>query len=341
MKNLLGILLAILICLTQPAQMAFADAGDVTIFDFINTYDKPVTQSTLSADELAALASAPGDVYDKAEYATYTLKQVAFDGCSAYIMVEVTPKSDDVLLMSDYMYEPGDTRPLEDSDVSETFETKAARDKQSIIVSGIGVDILNPELEHVGSSASEKYFSDGSMLLYLNFAFKESMGAAPRSIDIRIRECEYGADYNEYMWPISLTPTAQIKTAQAQVEQSVASGRMIVESITYRRSEIGAIMNISGHLGEKMSADDIDFITALEADVNFGDDTIGVTGGGMMCFNAEGENIYFEDAMGGETFLITLSMGAGKEPAQSASIAFKNYETGERMDEFSTELVYE
>ena len=64
MKNLLGILLAILICLTQPAQMAFADAGDVTIFDFINTYDKPVTQSTLSADELAALASAPGDVYD-------------------------------------------------------------------------------------------------------------------------------------------------------------------------------------------------------------------------------------------------------------------------------------
>ena len=341
MKNLLGILLAILICLTQPAQMAFADTGDVTIFDFINTYDKPVTQSTLNADELAALAGAPGDVYDKAECATYTLKQVAFDGCSAYIMVEVTPKSEDVLLMSDYMYEPGDMRPLEDSDVSETFETKAARDKQSIIVSGIGVNILNPELEHVGSSASEKYFSDGSMLLYLEFAFKESMGDAPRSIDIRIRECEYGADYNEYMWPISLTPTARIKTAQAQVEQSVAGGRMIVESITYKRSEIGAIMNISGHLGEKMSADDIDFITALEADVNFGDDTIGVIGGGMMCFNAEGENIYFEEATGGETFLITLSMGAGKEPAQSASIAFKNYETGERMDEFSTELVYE
>ena len=263
MKNLLGILLAILICLTQPAQMAFAGVGDVMIFDFINTYDKPVTQSTLSADELAALASAPGDVYDKAECATYTLKQVAFDGCSAYIMVEVTPKSEDVLLMSDYMYEPGDTRPLEDSDVSETFEAKAARDKQSIIVSGIGVDILNPELEHVGSSASEKYFSDGSMLLYLEFAFKESMGDVPRSIDIRIRECEYGADYNEYMWPISLTPTAQIKTAQAQVEQSVAGGRMIVESITYKRSEIGAIMNISGHLGEKMSADDIDFITEV------------------------------------------------------------------------------
>ena len=116
---------------------------------------------------------------------------------------------------------------------------------------------------------------------------------------------------------------------------------MIVESITYKRSEIGAIMNISGHLGEKMSTDDIDFITALNADVNFGDDTIGVTCGGMMCFNAEGENIYFEEATGGETFLITLSMGAGKEPAQSASIAFKNYETGERMDEFSTELVYE
>ncbi len=341
MKNLMGILLAILICLTQPAQMAFADAGDVTIFDFINVYDKPVTQATLSADELAALANAPGEVYDKAECATYALKQVAFDGCNAYIMVEVTPKSDDVLLMSDYMYEPGDTRSLEDSDLSETFEAKAARDKQSIIVSGIGVDILNPELEHVGSSASEKYFSDGSMLLYLEFAFKESMGDAPRSIDIRIRECEYGADYNEYMWTISLTPTARIKTAQAQVEQSVAGGRMIVESITYKRSEIGAIMNISGHLGEKMSADDIDFITALEADVNFGDDTIGVTNGGMMCFNAEGENIYFEEAMGGETFLITLSMGAGKEPAKSASIAFKNYETGERMDEFSTELVYE
>ena len=73
---------------------------------------------------------------------------------------------------------------------------------------------------------------------------------------------------------------------------------MIVESITYKRSEIGAIMNISGHLGEKMSADDIDFITALEADVNFGDDTISVTNGGMMCFNAEGENIYFEEADG-------------------------------------------
>ena len=50
--------------------------------------------------------------------------------------------------------------------------------------------VLAIVLDSVGSSASEKYFSDGSMLLYLEFAFKESMGDAPRSIDIRIRECE-------------------------------------------------------------------------------------------------------------------------------------------------------
>ena len=325
MKKWQGILLAILVCLTQPAFIAFADAGDVTVFDFINVYDKPVTQSTLTAEELAALTSAPGDVYDGAEYAAYTLKQLSFDGCNAYIMVEVTPKSDDVLLMSDYMYEPGDPRPLEDSDVSETFEEKAARDRQNIIVSGINVHVDNPELEHIGSSASEKYFADGRMLLCLQFAFKESMGDAPRNIDIRIRECKYGADYNEYTWPLSLTPTTQIKTAHAQVERSVADGKINVESITYKRSAIGAIMNISGHLGDKLSKDDIDFITALEATADFDD----------------GENIYFEEATGGETFLITLSMGAGKQPAQSVRIAFKNYETGERMDEFSTELVYE
>lgn len=214
MNKTIALLLALLMCIAQPVCAGLADENVVSVFDFVNAYDKPTTQSTLSDAELAALTSAPNDVYET-ERAKYTLKQYAFDGCNVYLLVEVAPKADDVLLMSDYMYEPTDPRMLEDSEVTETFEQKAARDGQKIIASGIGVDITDPKIAYFGSNASEKYFSDGTMLLELEFVFREDMADAPRGIDIRIREYEYGAEWEEYAWPITITPITHMTVARA------------------------------------------------------------------------------------------------------------------------------
>lgn len=339
MKLWVHILLAAALCAAQISGVGMTDSANGNVFDFVNVYDKPTTQSTLSASELLAMTCAPNDRYETA-CATYTLKQYAFDGCSVYLMVEVAPRSADVLLMSDYMYEPEDTRLLEDTDLSETFAQKAARDGQRIIVSGIGVDVNNPELAYFGSEASEKYFSDGTMLLGLQFAFKENRADAPRSIDIKIREYEYGADWKDQRWPVELTPTTHAAEARAQLDQPVADGLMTAESVELIRSEIGAVLYITCRIAEEASAADMERLNSIDVKAQFDDDTIGSICSVVQCFNAQGEAIYTEQAIGGDRIKICMKLGAGTAPAESVSILFHDYSTDKDMSGFSTELAY-
>lgn len=339
MKRWMLVLLVAALCAAQISGVGMADGAKGTVFDFVNVYDKPTTQSTLSASELLALTRAPNDRYETA-CATYTLRQYAFDGCNVYLMVEVAPKSADVLLMSDYMYEPEDTRLLEDSDLSETFAQKAGRDGQRIIVSGIGVDVTNPELAYFGSEASEKYFSDGTMRLGLQFAFKENRIEAPRSIDIKVREYEYGADWEDQQWTVELTPTTHAAEAHAQLDQPVADGLMTAESVELLRSEIGAVLYITCHVAEQASAADLERLNSIDVKAQFGDDTIGSICSVVQCFNAQGEPIYTEQATGGDRVIICMKLGAGTAPAESMHALFHDYSTDKDMSGFSTELVY-
>ncbi len=339
-KKLVLVLLAVVLCAAQISGIGMADSANVNVFDFVNVYDKPTTQSTLDTSELLALTCAPNDVYET-DCAAYTLKQYAYDGCSVYMMVEVAPKSADVLLMSDYMYEPEYTRLLEDSDLSETFEQKAARDGQRILVSGIGVDVTNPELAYFGSDASEKYFSDGTMLLGLQFAFKENRTDAPRGIDIKIREYEYGTDWEERIWPVVLTPTAHAAEGFAQLDQPVADGLMNTESVALLRSEIGAVLYINCRIAEEASAADRERIDSIGVEAQFDDDTIGSIYSCVWCLNAQGEPIYAEQAAGGDRVIVCMKLGAGTKPAESVSILFHDYSADEDMSGFWAELVYE
>lgn len=340
MKRLVLVLLTVVLCAAQIPGIGMANSANVNVFDFANVYNKPTTQSTLHTAELLALTCTPNDVYET-DCAAYTLKQYAYDGCSVYMMVEVAPKSANVLLMSDYMYEPEDTRPLEDSDLSETFEQKAARDGQRIIVSGIGVDVTNPELAYFGSDASEKYFSDGTMLLGLQFAFKENRTDAPRSIDIKIREYEYGADWEEQIWPVVITPTTHAAEARAQLDQPVADGLMTAESVALLRSEIGAVLYINCRIAEEASAADRERIDSIGVEAQFGDDTIDSICSCVWCLNAQGEPIYAEQATGSDRVIICMKLGAGTKPAESVSILFHDYSADEDMSGFWAELVYE
>lgn len=84
MKRWMLVLLVAALCAAQISGVGMADGAKGTVFDFVNVYDKPTTQSTLSASELLALTRAPNDRYETA-CATYTLKQYAFDGCNVYL----------------------------------------------------------------------------------------------------------------------------------------------------------------------------------------------------------------------------------------------------------------
>ncbi len=333
MKKAIAIFIVLLMCTVQS--VALCDAHDVSIFDFVNVYETPATNPSLTDDELTALTAAPGDKYET-EYATYTLEQLAYDGCNTYMMVSVVPKSDSTLLMSGYMYEPGDTCFLEDSDVCETFEEKAQRDNSTIIACGVNIDLSDGAICALGSLASEKYFADGSMLLELHFAFNES-SEAPREMNVTIEEGEYGTDSAVYSWSLSFAPTASTQTAHSDVNQA-ATDLVYIDYAELMRSDIGALLCVHGHFADEISESDLETITSLDFNCEYTDDSIGTISSGLMCYDKHGNEMYIEDITGGESFVFMCMQSAGTELADSVNLTINDCSTGETLGEVQVEL---
>ena len=324
--KLLAALMLAALALMPPA---LADISAQELFDAVNKYDTDVTQPGLAPEDMQALVRA-SDAALETEYARYQVELYAFDGCTAYAAMRVTPLAPaDTLLMSGYAFEVDDPIPARDgSSTGVTFAEAAQASGRRIVAGGFGAEGLGAELTN-SSSYWEAFEDDGSMLLFGRWTYAEPSQAA-RTQQLTIREYQPGDERAlEYPLQLELVPTVALERAAG--ECSARAGVLEVKGVRAFRSPLGMFAYVDCEIAGEISAaarEELTRVCAKLSDAAGGE--LFMLGGGGCAVSPEGEKRFSADDMQtGDRFWFELELAAGEGLPDEVQVTLYDY-TGEQ-----------
>ncbi|MGN0743445.1 MAG: hypothetical protein ACI4L8_12375 [Candidatus Fimadaptatus sp.] len=324
-------LAALMLVLMALMPHALADISAQELFDALNMYDMDVTQPGLAPEDMQALVRA-ADAALETEYARYQVELYAFDGCTAYVALRVTPLApDETLLMSGYAFDVDDPIPARDgSSTGVTFAEAAQASGRRIVAGGFDADGLGKELIN-STSYWEAFEDDGSMLLFGRWTYAEPTPAA-RSQQLTIREYQPGDERaRNYQMQLELKPTVALERAAG--ECSVSAGVLEVTGVRVFRSPLGMFAYVDCVVAGELSAAAREELTRICGTLS---DEAGaelfMLGGGACAVSPGGEKRYSPDEMQqGDRFWFELELAAGEGLPGEVQVTLYDY-----MGEFPT-----
>lgn len=327
----LRLLAALIMAALALMPHALADISAQELFDALNMYDTDVTQPGLAPEDMQALVRS-ADAALETEYARYQVELYAFDGCTAYVAMRVTPLAPaETLLMSGYAFEVDDPIPARDgSSTGVTFAEAAQASGRRIVAGGFDADGLGKELIN-SSGYWEAFEDDGSMLLFGHWTYAEPSPDA-RSQQLTIREYQPGDERaRKYQMQLELVPTAALERASG--ECSVGAGVLNVTGVRMFRSPLGMFAYvdcvIAGELDEA-AREELTRICGKLGDAAGAE--LFMLGGGGCAVSPGGEKRYSpEEMQTGDRFWFELELAAGEGLPGEVQVTLYDY-----MDEFPT-----